>query len=89
MDVIDPYGLPGFPGEGTLSGWIDHSDITLRNVRVFTCGTFTATLIHYPAQWDLIVSDGAGGIEYSLLRANEIAFALSVIQNAAKHHVPR
>ena len=62
MDVIDPYGLPGFPGDGTLPGWIDHADITLRNVRVFTRGSETVTLIQHLGLWDLIYSDGAGRV---------------------------
>lgn len=72
----DPYGLPRFDGEDSLTGWTDHSDIAMRTVRIFTRGPLTATLIHHPALWDLILSDGTGRVETSLLRTAEIAPAL-------------
>ena len=64
MNDVDPYGLPTFPGEDVLDGWVDHSEIQLRDVRVFTRGSLTATLISHPGVWDVIVSDGAGNVEF-------------------------
>jgi hypothetical protein len=76
----DPYGLPRFDEEHSLDGWTDHSDIAMRNVRIFTRGRLTATLIHHPALWDVIVSDGSGRIETSLLRTEEVAAALRALE---------
>jgi len=77
MTDDDPYGLPTFPGEDALDGWTDHSEIQLRNVRVFTRGTVTVTLIHHPGLWDFIVSDGHGGVNFSIPTTDEIADAFS------------
>jgi hypothetical protein len=72
----DPYGLPRFPGEYSLTEWIDHSDIALRDVRVFTRGAVTATVISHPGVWDLIISDGLGAVEFLAIPPTEIAAAL-------------
>jgi hypothetical protein len=77
---IDPYGLPRFTGEEYLLGWVDHSDIATRNVRVFTSGSLTVTLIQHVALWDVIVSDGAGGVWFSVFRTDTIAAAMDVIR---------
>ena len=77
MTDEDPYGLPTFPGEDALAGWTDHSEIQLRNVRVFTRGTVTVTLIHHPGLWDFIVSDGHGDVNFSVAATREIADAFS------------
>jgi hypothetical protein len=69
----DPYGLPRFPGDDALPGWTDHSEIALRTVRVFTRGARTATVIAHPGVWDVILSDGAGGVEFYVLQPDEIA----------------
>jgi hypothetical protein len=78
----DPYGLPRFDGEDSLSGWTDHSDIAMRNVRIFTRGRLTATLIHHPALWDMILSDGTGRVDISLLRTEEISRAFKALESA-------
>jgi len=75
----DPYGLPGFPGEEDLDGWVDHSEIQLRNIRVFTRGPVTVTLIQHPGLWDLIFSDGAGHVEFDIPQTEEIAAAMHAI----------
>jgi hypothetical protein len=75
----DPYGLPRFEGEDSLDGWTDYSDIAMRNVRIFTCGRLTVTLIHHPALWDMVLSDGTGRVDISLLRTAEIAPALRAL----------
>ena len=75
----DPYGLPGFPGEEDLVGWVDHSEIQLRNIRVFTRGPVTVTLIQHPGLWDLIVSDGAGRVTFDIPQTEEIAAAMHAI----------
>jgi len=75
-DDEDPYGLPGFPGEETLVEWVDHSEIQLRNIRVFTRGSLTVTLIQHPGLWDLIFSDGAGNVEFDIPQTEEIAAAM-------------
>jgi hypothetical protein len=72
----DPYGLPRFHGDDALPGWTDHSEIALRTVRVFTRGRLTATVIAHPGVWDVIVSDGAGGVEFHALMPWEIAATL-------------
>ena len=77
----DPYGLPRFPGEESLTSWTDHSDIATRTVRVFTFDRFTATMISHPGVWDLIVSDGRGGIEFRVMHPGEIADALHAISD--------
>jgi len=78
-DDEDPYGLPGFPGEEHLDGWVDHSEIQLRNIRVFTRGPLTVTLIQHPGLWDLIVSDGAGHVEFDIPQTEEIAAAMRAL----------
>jgi len=78
-DEQDPYGLPGFPGEETLIGWVDHSEIQLRNIRVFTRGPLTVTLIQHPGLWDLIFSDGAGTVTFDIPQTEEIAAAMNEI----------
>jgi len=75
----DPYGLPGFPGEETLEGWVDRSEIQLRNIRVFTRGPLTVTLIQHPGLWDLIFSDGAGTVTYGIPQTEEIADAVRAL----------
>jgi len=75
----DPYGLPGFPGEETLEGWVDHSEIQLRNIRVFTRGPLTVTLIQHPGLWDLIFSDGAGTVTYGIPQTEEITDAVRAL----------
>jgi hypothetical protein len=75
----DPYGLPGFPGEEKLAGWVDHSEIQLRNIRVFTRGPLTVTLIQHPGLWDLIFSDGAGAVTYGIPQTEEIADAMAAL----------
>jgi len=75
----DPYGLPGFPGEETLEGWVDRSEIQLRNIRVFTRGPLTVTLIQHPGLWDLIFSDGAGTVTYGIPQTEEIADAMRAL----------
>jgi len=78
-DDEDPYGLPGFPGEEHLDGWVDHSEIQLRTIRVFTRGPLTVTLIQHPGLWDLIVSDGAGHVEFDIPQTEEIAAAMRAL----------
>jgi len=78
-DEEDPYGLPGFPGEETLIGWVDHSEIQLRNIRVFTRGPLTVTLIQHPGLWDLIFSDGAGMVTFDIPQTEQIAAAMHEI----------
>ena len=75
----DPYGLPGFTGEEQLAldGWVDHSEIQLRNIRVFTRGAVTVTLVQHPGLWDLIFSDGAGRVTYGIPQTDEIAAAMA------------
>ena len=75
----DPYGLPGFPGEEDLVGWVDHSEIQLRNIRVFTRGSATVTLIQHPGMWDLIYSDGLGRVTFDLPQTEEIAARIRAI----------
>jgi hypothetical protein len=81
-ETDEPYGLPRFDGEDTLDGWTDHSDIAMRNVRIFTRGHLTATLIHHPALWDLILSDGSGRVETSLLTTPEIGARLRALADS-------
>ncbi|MET0990498.1 MAG: hypothetical protein ABWY54_07620 [Glaciihabitans sp.] len=80
-DDEDPYGLPGFPGEEALvsEGWVDHSEIQLRNIRVFTRGPATVTLVQHPGLWDLIFSDGAGLVSYGIPQTDEIADAMRAL----------
>ena len=78
-DEEDPYGLPGFPGESELAGWVDHSEIQLRNVRVFTRGAWTVTLIKHPGLWDFIFSDGAGRVTFGIPQTEEIADAMRAL----------
>jgi quercetin dioxygenase-like cupin family protein len=73
IEPEDPYGLPRFAGEHELTGWADHSEIALRTVRVFTSGPLTATVIAHPGVWDLILSDGRGGVRFLTLDPAEIA----------------
>ena len=73
MNDVDPYGLPTFLGEDVLDGWVDHSEIQLRDVRVFTRGPLTATLISHPGVWDVIVSDGAGNVEFLVADVEDVA----------------
>lgn len=84
-DDEDPYGLPGFPGENTLlaEGWVDHSEIQLRNIRVFTRGPLTVTLVQHPGLWDLIFSDGAGRVTYGIPQTEEIADAMRELATQA------
>ncbi|MCS5715573.1 hypothetical protein NVV95_13560 [Herbiconiux sp. CPCC 205716] len=82
-DESDPYGLPRFAGEDTLTDWVDHSEIALRTVRVFTRGPLTATVIAHPGVWDLIVSDGRGGVEFHALPSTEIAGAMTALGRRA------
>lgn len=72
----DPYGLPTFPREASLTAWTDHSDIATRTVRVFTCGALTATAIRHTGVWDLIISDGNGHVEFAVMPPGDIARAL-------------
>jgi predicted RNA-binding Zn ribbon-like protein len=76
----DPYGLPSFPDEASLTAWTDRSDIATRTVRVFTCGPLTATLIRHPGVWDLIISDGRGNVDFAVMPPGEIARALHRIE---------
>ena len=73
----DPYGLPGIPGEENFEGWTDHSRIEMRNIRIFTKGSLTVTLIQHPGLWDLIVSDGTGRVDISTPQTEEIAAAMN------------
>ena len=79
----DPYGLPRFAGEDDLPGWTDHSDIATRTVRVFTRGSFTATILSHPGVWDLIVSDGNGTVEFHVFPPSEIAAQLRAIAGSS------
>jgi hypothetical protein len=81
VTAADPYGLPRFAGEESLAGWTDHSEIALRTVRVFTRGPLTATVISHPGVWDVIVSDGRGGVRFSAVPPDEVA---AVILEAAE-----
>ena len=76
----DPYGLPAIPGEEELTDWVDHSEIQLRNVRVFTRGSETVTLIQHPGLWDLIYSDGAGRVTFDIPQTEEIADAMRALR---------
>ena len=76
----DPYGLPAIPGEEDLTDWVDHSEIQLRNVRVFTRGSETVTLIQHPGLWDLIYSDGAGRVTFDIPQTEEIADAMRALR---------
>ena len=78
-DEVDPYGLPGFPGEESLVEWVDHSEIQLRNIRVFTRGSLTVTLIQHPGLWDLVFSDGAGHVKFDIPQTEQIAAAMHVL----------
>ena len=80
-DDEDPYGLPGFPGERELldEGWVEHSEIQLRNVRVFTRGPLTVTLVQHPGLWDLIFSDGAGRVTFGIPQTDEITDAMRAL----------
>jgi hypothetical protein len=73
---MDPYGLPRFPGDDALTRWTDHSRIETRTLRVYTLGPLTATVIAHPGVWDVIVSDGRGGVTFSVMAPDEIAAAL-------------
>ena len=75
----DPYGLPGIPGEEDLTDWVDHSEIQLRNVRVFTRGSETVTLIQHPGLWDLIYSDGRGNVTFDIPQTEDIADAMRAL----------
>ena len=75
----DPYGLPGIPGEEGLTDWVDHSEIQLRNVRVFTRGSETVTLIQHPGLWDLIYSDGRGNVTFDIPQTEDIADAMRAL----------
>ena len=75
----DPYGLPGIPGEEDLTDWVDHSEIQLRNVRVFTRGSETVTLIQHPGLWDLIYSDGQGNVTFDIPQTEDIAAAMRAL----------
>lgn len=79
MYADDPYGLPTFHGEATLEGWTDHSLIQMRDVRIFTKGTVTVTLIHHPGLWDFIVSDGHGNVECLTPQTGEISALMHAI----------
>jgi hypothetical protein len=83
--TLDPYGLPRFDGEENLPGWVDHSDIATRTVRVFTHGSVTATIISHPGVWDLIVSDGHGAVEFEVLPSSDIGARLRAIAGAIAH----
>jgi hypothetical protein len=76
---VDPYGLPRFPGEESLPGWSDYSDIAMRSVRVFTRGALTAVILSHPGVWDVIVSDGTGSVELLVMPPDEIAETLRSI----------
>jgi hypothetical protein len=76
MHDDDPYGLPRFPGEDRLDGWVDHSRIETRTVRVFTRGPLTAVVIAHPGVWDVVVSDGAGRVDFTVRPRDEVADAL-------------
>lgn len=71
-DGVDPYGLPTFPEEASLTEWADHSDIATRTVRVFTHRTLTVTLISHAGGWDLIASGGDGSVQFFFLQPAEI-----------------
>jgi hypothetical protein len=79
MYADDPYGLPTFHREATLEGWTDHSLIQMRDVRIFTKGTVTVTLIHHPGLWDFIVSDGHGNVECLTPQTEEISALMDAI----------
>ena len=79
----DPYGLPGIPGEEDLTDWVDHSEIQLRNVRVFTRGSETVTLIQHPGLWDLIYSDGRGNVTFDIPQTEDIADAMRALGTEA------
>ncbi|SKC67974.1 hypothetical protein [Okibacterium fritillariae] len=42
-------------------------------MRVFTRGSLTATLISHPGVWDVIVSDGAGNVEFLVADVEDVA----------------
>jgi hypothetical protein len=79
MSNDDPYGLPTFRGEASLVGWTDHSLIQMRDVRIFTKGAVTVTLIHHPGLWDFIVSDGHGNVECFTPQTEEISSMMNAI----------
>ena len=51
----------------------------MRNIRVFTRGPLTVTLIQHPGLWDLIFSDGAGTVTFDIPQTEEIAPAMHEI----------
>ena len=78
----DPYDLPRFDGEDRLDGWVDRSRIETRTLRVFTRGRFTAFVVAYPGVWDVIVSDGAGNVEFMVRPRDEVADVLRSVAAA-------
>ena len=76
MPDHDPYDLPRFAGEDDLDGWVDRSRIETRTLRVFTRGPLTAFVVAHPGVWDVVVSDGAGGVEFAVRPSDEVADAL-------------
>jgi hypothetical protein len=79
MHSDDPYDLPTFDGEASLVDWTDHSLIQMRDVRIFTKGAVTVTLIHHPGLWDFIVSDGRGNVECLTPQTEEISSMMNAI----------
>ena len=77
---MDPYGLPRFAGDDSLTEWTDHSRIETRTVRVFTRGPLTAMVIAHPGVWDLIVSDGRGDVTFSVMPPDKIAATLRSLE---------
>jgi hypothetical protein len=79
MNHDDPYGLPTFYGEESLVGWTDHSLIQMRDVRIFTKGAVTVTLIRHPGLWDFIVTDGHGNVDCLTPQTEEISSLMNAI----------
>ena len=84
MEYDDPYGLPRIPDEDTLTRWEDRSDIAMRQVRIFSSGRLTATVIAHPGVWDLILSDGLGGVAIHAVASHEIAALLRAAAEATE-----
>jgi len=77
--TADLTTLPSFPGDRSLAGWDDRSEAALLDIRVFTRDAHTVTLIRRASLWDLIHSDGLGGVEFAMLHPEEVAPALSAL----------
>lgn len=77
-DAVRPHFT--FDDQIHEQGWVEHFDMDIFDVRVFVRDQETVTLIHRPEYWDIVYSNGAGHVQFSSLRGDNVVLYLDELE---------